>query len=196
MSKQVKAYPTIGCCGIDCGLCPRYYTAGASKCPGCGGPDFSNKHPTCGYVTCCTKKKGLEVCAQCGEFSCSRFEHWLTDEGEYDSFVTHRRAYSNLLVIKEHGIEEFSKQQKERITLLERMLKDFDDGRSKSFFCLAAALLTIRSLKASLEGAEQKVGTDEMGADSVKVRSGLLKEVLSRFAAEEGVELRLRKKVR
>jgi hypothetical protein len=26
-------HPTIGCCGIDCGLCPRYYTDGPSRCP-------------------------------------------------------------------------------------------------------------------------------------------------------------------
>ena len=63
-----KQYSTIGCCGIDCGLCPRFYTQGSSACPGCGGKDFAEKHPSCGYLTCCSVKRNLEVCAQCNEF--------------------------------------------------------------------------------------------------------------------------------
>jgi hypothetical protein len=35
---HIKKYPTIGVCGLDCGLCPRYYTIGPSRCPGCAGP--------------------------------------------------------------------------------------------------------------------------------------------------------------
>ena len=54
----IKKYPTIGVCGLDCGLCPRYYTIGPSRCPGCAGPDFFNKHPSCSFITCCVKKIG------------------------------------------------------------------------------------------------------------------------------------------
>ncbi len=56
-----RKYSTIGVCGLDCGLCPRYYTVGTSRCPGCCGPDFFNKHPSCSFITCCVKKKDLEV---------------------------------------------------------------------------------------------------------------------------------------
>ena len=42
---------------------------------------------------------------------------------------------SNLNFIKEHGIETFAELQKKRIKLLEIMIKNFDDGRSKSFYC-------------------------------------------------------------
>jgi len=129
----IKNFPTIGCCGLDCGLCPKYYTVGSSKCPGCCGPDFFNKHPSCGYITCCVKKKKLEVCAQCDEFPCPKFEPWLVTGGEYDSFLTHKRAHYNLNFIREHGVEKFAEQQIKRIGLLETMLKNFDDGRSKSF---------------------------------------------------------------
>ena len=41
---------------------------------GCCGKDFENKHPSCSFVTCCVKKKGLEVCGECGDFSCPKFE--------------------------------------------------------------------------------------------------------------------------
>jgi hypothetical protein len=42
-TKPVKIYPTIGACGLDCGLCTRYYTVGPSRCPGCCGPDSFTK---------------------------------------------------------------------------------------------------------------------------------------------------------
>ncbi|MHC1605161.1 MAG: DUF3795 domain-containing protein [Candidatus Methanofastidiosia archaeon] len=126
----IKTYPMVGVCGLDCGLCPRYYTVGSSKCPGCCGPDFFEKHPSCSFVTCCVKKKGLEVCAQCPEYPYSKFK----DGGGYDSFLTYKKVGSNLNFIKEHGIEDFIKHQKKRIELLETMLKHFNDKRSKKLF--------------------------------------------------------------
>ena len=96
-----KKYPTTGCCGIDCGLCPRYYTEGSSRCPGCCGPDFFNQHPTCSHITCCVKKKNLEVCGHCDEFPCTKFDTWF-DEDTYDSFVTHKKTELNLNFIRKH----------------------------------------------------------------------------------------------
>gem|GEM_PF-3991072 len=36
MEYKVRSYPLFSDCGLNCGLCPRYYTDGASRCPGCG----------------------------------------------------------------------------------------------------------------------------------------------------------------
>ena len=132
--KPVKKHPTIACCGLDCGLCPRYYTDGPSRCPGCAGTDFYNKHPSCGYITCCVKKKGLEACAQCDEFPCKKFDSWGDGVPEYDSFLTYLKVRDNMEFIKEHGVEGFIKQQAERIKLAELMLSEFDEGRSKGFY--------------------------------------------------------------
>lgn len=103
----LKRHPTIGVCGLDCGLCPRYYTAGPSRCPGCGGPDFPNKHPSCSFITCCVKKLGLEVCAQCSDFPCPKFK---SDEeyqqlNDSSSYASPKRIMPNLRYIREHGIE-------------------------------------------------------------------------------------------
>ena len=190
----VKKYPTIGCCGLDCGLCPRYYTVGSSKCPGCCGPDFFNKHPSCSYITCCVKKKRLEVCAQCAEFPCSKFESWLENGGEYDSFLTHKKAKPNLYFIRTYGLERFIGQQRKRIELLEKMLKNFDDGRSKSFYCIATTLLPITDLETSLEKTEQRLKADKINLDDTRIKSKILKEFLNESAARNEVELRLRKK--
>jgi len=39
------------------------------RCPGCCGPEFFNKHPSCSFITCCVKRNDLEVCAECDEKS-------------------------------------------------------------------------------------------------------------------------------
>jgi len=193
---RIKNYPTIGCCGLDCGLCSRYYTVGSSRCPGCCGPDFFNKHPSCSYITCCVKIRKLEVCARCEEFPCAKFASWLTDGEEYDSFLTYKRAHRNLVFIRNHGVEKFIEQQDKRIKLLETIIKDFDDGRSKSFYCIAATLLPLKDIEAALNETEQKIKAEKAGLDGLKNRSQILKRFLNDFAAQEGIELKLRKKVR
>ena len=189
-----KTFPTIGCCGLDCGLCPRYYTAGSSRCPGCAGPDFFEKHPSCGYITCCVKKKGLEVCAQCGEFPCTKFEAWLGNLEQYDSFLTHQRTRPNLDSIRTHGIESFMKQQRKRMTLLNTMLESFDDGRAKSFYCVAATLLPVTALEESLHRAQEQVKKDNARSGDIKDRAAILRGLLDDCAAKTGVELKLRQK--
>lgn len=192
MSQPMKTFPSLGCCGLDCGLCPRCYTASGSKCPGCCGPGFFDKHPSCSFITCCVKKKGIEVCAQCNGFPCSKFEGWTGEgEGVYDSFLTHRKALPNLDFIKVHGIARFIEQQQRRISLLERMLRHFDEGRSKSFYCLAATLLPIPDLETALDKAEQEIRANCIMPD-VKARA--LRELLDGLAEGAGIELRLRRK--
>jgi len=141
------------------------------------------------------KKKNLEVCAECSEFPCSKFEGW-TEDGEevYDSFLTHRKAMPNLNFIKEHGLEQFARQQKKRMELLETMLQHFDEGRSKSFYCIATALLSITNLETALNEAGQEIGAKKIGADDIKTKSRTLRGLLNDLAVREGIDLRLRKK--
>jgi len=191
MNEHVKIYPTIGVCGLDCGLCPRYYTVGASRCPGCCGPEFFNKHPSCSFITCCVKKKNLEVCAECSDFPCSKFK---SDEEyqqlkESSSYPSYKKVMSNLNFIKEHGIEKFAGQQKKRIKLLETMVVNFDDGRSRSFYCKSAALLDLTTLENSLDKAIQKIKTDNIKPNDTKTKAKILKGILSGIALKEGVEL-------
>ena len=191
MNKTAKTYPTIGVCGLDCGLCPRYYTRGTSRCPGCAGPDFFNKHPSCSFITCCVKKKELEVCAECFEFPCSKFKsnEEYQQLNESSSYPSYKKVMPNLNFIKEHGIENFIGQQKNRIKLLEVMIENFDDGRSRSFFCKAATLLGLIDLRNSLDKTIQKIKTDKIKQDDVKNKARILKTILNEMALKEGVEL-------
>jgi hypothetical protein len=191
--EQLKAYPTIAVCGLDCGLCPRYYTVGTSRCPGCGGPGFSDKHPSCSFITCCVKRKGLEACGQCPEFPCSKFK---SDEeyrqAESSSYPPSRNMLSNSEFIKEKGIKAFLRQQEKRIRLLETMIGGYDDGRSRSFFCRAAALLDPEALANSL--AEAKRATETGGGRDERVeRAKVVRRLLLEAALRDGIELTGRK---
>jgi hypothetical protein len=192
--EQLKAFPTIGVCGLDCGLCPRYYTVGTSRCPGCGGPGFSDKHPSCSFITCCVKKKGLEACGQCPDFPCSKFK----SEEEYrqresSSYPPGRKVLSNSRFIRDKGIREFVRRQEKRIGLLETMIEDYDDGRSRGFFCRAAALLDPKALERSLDQAKKAMRAGGRGTSGHADKAKVLRGTLVEAALSEGIELTAKK---
>lgn len=194
MDVPIKKYPTVGACGLDCGLCTKYYTAGPSRCPGCCGPDFFNKRPSCSFITCCVKKRGLETCGECPGFPCEKFK----SEEEYQArdlpgYPPDRNIFRNLNFIKEHGIKRFVQQQRKRIRLLEKMIDNFDDGRSRSFFCRTAALLDLTHLERSLKEATRRIKTEGIKPTDMKSKARLLRGLLNECAVKEGIELKVKK---
>jgi hypothetical protein len=185
-----KTYPTIGACGIDCGLCPRYHTRTASRCPGCAPEGFLDiGGQWCKMTRCAVRDRGYETCADCAEFPCHRFEGWDVA----DSFVSHLSSIANLRAIREHGIQAFAAQQRMRIQLLETMLNEFDDGRSKSYCCLAAALLPLDVIDQCLQEARRVVNTSAIREDDRKGRAKVLHRVMDLAAEQSSISLRLRK---
>lgn len=185
-----KRYPKLGCCGLDCGLCPRYYTAGTSRCPGCCGPDFFMKHPSCPFITCCVKKNNLEVCGECREFPCPKFDR---ETGESDSFITHRNVMKNQNFIRKYGIQFFLEQQNKRTEFLQTLLNHYDDGNSKSFYCISCTLLPINKLDESIIKADNEIKDKAVDKEDLKTKAKILKEIFNQIALEENIELKLRK---
>lgn len=137
-----RIHHTIGACGIDCGLCPRFYTKGDSKCPGCGGTDFTLKHPSCKILNCVMRDHHVTICSECNEIPCEMISSW----DKANSFVSHLNCVINLKIIKKYGYSHYLETQAKRMKLLETLLQDYDDGRSKSFYCLATSLISIDSI--------------------------------------------------
>nr|MDO8113071.1 DUF3795 domain-containing protein [Candidatus Sigynarchaeota archaeon] len=187
--KSSREHPTIACCGIDCGLCPQHYSAGQSRCPGCGGEDFSLHHPSCSILTCCAKKNKFQTCADCGQFPCAKMAEW----DAADSFVSHKNSLANLRAIRKEGITCYVEAQKQRVAWLEKVLTDYDDGRSKSFFCLAATFLSMPELTASRREADDRSTSQGLDSSDKKGKAKILKELLQKRAGEEHVELKMRK---
>ena len=190
MDKQNKKYYTLGCCGIDCALCPRYHTEGTSRCPGCFGENFAEKHPPCSFAACCVRKHDLEVCGQCSDFPCEKYRNGKILK---DSFVTHKKMMENQEFVRKNGIEKYIKQQSIRVKILEKMLSDYNDGKSKSYFCTAVALLAIESLNQSLIEIKNRIQTDKIVKDDYKNKTGILKSILEEYTNKEHVEIKLAK---
>jgi len=166
----------VGCCGISCGLCPRFQSKAKSRCLGCG-PDAHCTY--CPIFRCSFMKRGFETCAGCPEFPCEKYAKW----SDADSFVTHKNCVPNLKRIKKVGIKAFMKEQKERQKLLELMLAKYNPGQCVSMYCLACALMSVASLKSALTQIE---GVKGDGAKAFKA-------LISELAEKEKISLKLRK---
>lgn len=101
------------------------------------------------------------------------------------SYPSYKKVIPNLNFIKEYGIEKFVEQQKKRIKLLEMMIKNFDDGKSRSFFCKATALIDIAILEKSLNGAFQRIKKDKIKPNDIKMKAKILKEILNEIGFKQ-----------
>ena len=119
-----------GICGIYCGTCPKYLAdrdqdvqevskmsqkdgvpVGEVRCDGCLSDQV---YPTC--VDCrhgfrrCSQEKGVTWCFQCPYFPCQRL-HAFKDIHEVNGIWHHKRIIEHLRFMKDHGIEEWVKEQ-------------------------------------------------------------------------------------
>ncbi len=186
----LKKYPVVGACGLNCGLCPKYHTEGTSRCPGCCGPDFWQRHPGCGFITCCVKRRNLETCAQCVDWAgCERVAKLLDSAKYQDSFLSYRLVAANFAFIQKSGIEEFVRREDEKRNFLRYLIDNYNEGRSKSFYCTSCQLIPLDRLKEALADAELKMreGT------GIKEKAKIIREAIGNLADTLQIDLRLRK---
>jgi hypothetical protein len=177
----------LGVCGLSCRLCPMHNTQVESRCAGCKSPD--RMAVGCPFITCAVKKKGLEFCWQCQESTkCEKWRKHREAGKQHDSFKSYQKLEDDIAFIQEHGIDAFEEQQKVREHLLKEMLLEFNDGRSKSYYCIAATVLDVDELQAALTKA--KAQTSGM---TQKEKTKILHSVLDQIADEKGYLLKLRK---
>jgi hypothetical protein len=180
-------YPEIGICGLSCRLCPRYHTDAESRCGGCKSE--SRMAAGCPFITCAIKKKGVEFCWNCAEsMTCKKWQNHRAAGEKADSFICYQKLEANIASVQEHGVDGFEVLQKKRENLLKEFLQDFNEGRSKSNFCIAATVLEIKELEGALQEARQK----SEGLDR-KEKSRLMHTLLDEIAAKKGYLLKLRK---
>jgi hypothetical protein len=87
---------------------------------------------------------------------------------------------------------KYLREQELRRGALERMLSEFNGGRSKSYYCLAARLLSLDALVDALDKATGRV-KEEGGGGGDRTKNGrILKGELEAAAKREGVDLLLR----
>ena len=188
MSRMKIKYPKIGICGLSCRLCPNYQTDAKSRCLGCKSE--ARMAVGCPFITCAMKKKGVEFCWDCQDSSaCEKWASHRNAGKTADSFKCYQKLEEDIAFISEKGVAEFERSQKASERLLRTMLREFNDGRSKSYYCIAATVLEIEELRAAL--AEAKLGST--GKD-VKGKALLLRSTLDKIAARKSYHLKLRRR--
>jgi len=135
-------------------------------------------------LSCC-QRKGLEYCFLCEEFPCEKYE----GVDESDSFITHLNQFKDMEKAKQIGIEAYEVELDAKVRLLEELLVHYDDGRRKSFYCLAVNLLELAETEAILTRVRTEVDADA----PVKEKAKAVASLLQAKADETGIILKLRK---
>ena len=174
-----------GCCGLYCGLCPRFQSKAPSRCPGCKILCLTF---SCKLFNCCVKKRGFATCAECEDFPCKSNNPELH---EYEYFVTHKPCIPNLERIEEVGLEAWLGEQRERRLVLENLLDNYNDGRSMSFYCVATALMPLELIDKAVDEMLASSRSDDL---DLKAKAKALRSVIEDSASKSSIDLKLRKK--
>jgi len=190
MKQYTRETPQFSLCGLNCSLCPRYRTTGSSRCPGCGGEDFYEKHPSCGVISCSLRHGGVAYCFNCSEYPCDRY----TRENDKDSFLSYMNVTKDMESAKTEGLDSYLEQLAKRSDVLDVLLQDWDNGRLKSYFCVAANLLSVKDLEhamSELSGIANNLKNSSEANSSLYGR--VAKEYFDKLASDRGISLKLRR---
>lgn len=80
----------------------------------------------------------------------------------------------------------------EKVEVLEKLLKNYDDGRRKGFYCVAVNLLSLQDVKAVMGQIEYEVALEM----PLKMKAAAVVRLLEVMADKRGISLKLRKKVK
>lgn len=183
-----------GCCGLYCGLCPRFQSKSPSRCPGC--KLLNEERVFCGVFGCCVRKKEMITCADCDEYPCEKLLKKLGIDLQLDSFISHKPALPNLDRNREVGLKVWLKEQRERRLVLEGMLANYNDGRSMSFYCVATALMPISMIKKAVDKMQNMLVKNQVDDSDIKAKAKALRSIIQDIASKSGIDLKLRKQSR
>ena len=143
----------------------------------------------CAFITCALKNHGIEFCWDCEDSEiCERWKKHREFGKQHDSFKSYQKLEEDIAFIRQNGVEPFEEMQKTRAKLLIEMLTGFNEGRSKSYYCVTATILEINELEGAL--AEAKSRSTGLG---LAEKSETMHLVLDRIAKERNYYLKLRK---
>ncbi len=177
--RDPHAQNLVGCCGLFCGLCSKYQSSAPSRCVGCRKGE---QHSWCSIWNCCVKKHGLETCAECGEiFKCEihsrrKVTEWIP-------------SADNLRDIKKNGVNTWLTGQKERLRLVEMLIRDYNEGRSASFYCKICARMPVKMIDQAIKESVKRMKAERIDSSDVKAAARIMKAVMTEMAVEADINL-------
>ena len=187
MEAYKRKNPEFSLCGLNCALCPNFHihTDGKFKCPGCGGENFYKKHPSCAIITCSKKHKNVEFCFNCDEYPCKRY----LEPSEKDSFITYKNREKNIKsAIK--NLNKYLDEIEKKKRILCELLKNYNDGRMKNYYCIAVNLIPINELDKIMENI---IKNEDDKIIEKKEKAKMAKDIFTQVANELKIEIKLRK---
>lgn len=166
-------------CGLNCELCPMHLDG---YCPGCGG---GAGNQSCAIAKCSLQHDKVEYCFLCSEYPCKRYE----GIDEYDSFITHQRQLKDAIKAHEIGMEAYCKEQHKKAEILKTLLSDYNDGRRKTFYCVAVNLLPLQDI----ENVMKQV-IEDASLNTIKEKAEKIASLFQDLAVRHELILKLRKK--
>jgi len=91
---------------------------------------------------------------------------------------------------KNIGIKAYKKELDEKINILKYLLANYNDGRRKSFFCIAVNLLGLNDIKCVLIQLKKETKSVDL---TMKEKSLIAVRMFEEIAAEKNILLKLRK---
>lgn len=165
-------------CGLNCSLCPMFVRG---NCLGC--QEGSHCASTCQFVPCSIEHGGISYCFECNEYPCDKYD----GVNQKDSLISHLNQLSDMQKAKSIGIEKYHEEQLIKVEILNKFLKNYDNGHRDVFFCLAVNLMDINDLNKILKKADKI--SENM---NISEKSDSVKSLLIDCASKRGISLILR----
>jgi hypothetical protein len=137
-------------------------------------------------ITCNKEHDQVEHCFQCSSYPCKRYNNASTR----DSFITYKNVLSDFEKASEFGIRTYQEELNKKIKILELLIKNYNDGRRKSFYCIAVNLIKLNKLEQIMEKIDQEIKEQDL---DLKDKINLMVELIESTAKKEKIELKLRK---
>ena len=167
-------------CGLNCGLCPMYLD---KYCPGCGG---GKGNQSCSIAKCIIEREKVEYCFQCDSIPCKNYK----DADKYDSFITHKNRINDIKKVKKIGIEKYSHILKRKQEILHFLLSNYNNGRKKTFFCVAINLLELEEI----EYVIAKLKNNKIDQLDLEERCNYAVNLFQEIAVQKNLEFKLNRK--
>jgi len=92
--------------------------------------------------------------------------------------------------VKRIGIDAYIDEQYEKISILTELLSNCNDGRRKSFFCLAVNLLDLPDIETVLTRLDNEIQSKA----PIKQKAATATQLFNEIAEQRGITLKPRRK--
>lgn len=164
---------------------PHYQSSGKSKCPGCGGKEFCTKHPTCSIITCNKNHDNVDYCFECKLYPCEKYKN----TNQKDSFITYLNVKKDFEKCSS-SIEQYKNELNKKISILEFLLENYNNGRLKNYYCIAVNLMDLNDLEEIMNSINNELTKKEISIDS---KINIITKLIEIKAKEKNIVLKLRK---